>query len=75
MSGLVKVADADHSKRCPHDRAYTEFGPQWKKVAMRVDRASQDCKDRWRNYVSHQDTRVSGQSQIFYTAYGHADRE
>lgn len=73
MSGIVNVASAGYSKRCSYDRAYMEFGPQWKNVAMRVDRASQDCKDRWRNYVSHQDTRVSGRSRGDWIACCHAE--
>jgi hypothetical protein len=69
----MNVPDAGYSERRLPNRAYTEFGPQWKKVAMRVDRASQDCKDRWRNYVSHQDTRVSGGLCGDQIAYCHAD--
>ncbi|KAH8088306.1 hypothetical protein HD553DRAFT_306104 [Filobasidium floriforme] len=40
--------------------AFVEFGPDWTKVAIRVDRSAADCKDRWRNHVAHSEVRKTG---------------
>ena len=44
----------------PVYRAVAQLGPQWEKVSERVGRSSSDCRDRYRNHISHREVRVSG---------------
>lgn len=37
-----------------------DLGPHWEQISLRVGRAAEDCRDRYRNHLHYRESKVSG---------------